>query len=135
MAKLQSTEVDAYDTMSADSFTGRKPRKRKRVSRAAKRRRAQLNSLIKTQKTGYESKSDWWKRYKLRVMSEGWRSFKASVIAKRGALCERCGASGSDRRIDLHHLSYKNLGHEKQEDVKLLCHICHQLMHPGKKIL
>src|SRR5665213_912452 len=64
--------------------------------------------------------------YQLYLESEHWRLFRLRIIAKRGARCERCG---SDRQIDLHHLTYARRGHERDEDVKILCHRCHQAVH------
>lgn len=41
-------------------------------------------------------------------------------------MCEACG---SDWRISLHHMSYQNLGIEKDEDLIPLCWKCHGEYH------
>lgn len=35
----------------------------------------------------------------------------------------------------MHHLTYENLGNEKDEDLMLLCETCHQYMHKGKVLI
>ena len=55
-----------------------------------------------------------------------WR-FKQRIIEERGDACERC--HDEQVRLELHHLNYDNLGHEKDEDVILLCIPCHEAEH------
>lgn len=117
MKRKRPTDIDAYDVVSADEFCG------------GKRRRAQLAAIHRIIR-GKPTKAQWWARYSRHLHSQKWRSFKAYIISKRGAICERCGASGHDRRLHLHHLTYERLGFEAEADVKLLCRACHTQMHP-----
>ena len=121
------TELDAYDRMPASEFH-HKPFRRTR------KQKHELNQLIRTQKTGHESKSDWWERYSRYIHSPRWKSLKDAVMRERGVSCERCNASGSITKVHLHHLTYERLGRERMEDVQLLCERCHGAMHPGKDI-
>ena len=41
--------------------------------------------------------------------------------------CQDCGRT--DRPLDVHHLSYKRLGHERPEDLRVLCRECHNKRH------
>jgi predicted HNH restriction endonuclease len=34
--------------------------------------------------------------------------------------------------IDIHHLSYNNLGNERYRDLQILCRNCHQVTHAIK---
>lgn len=121
MPKIHA-ETDAYDKMHANDFIGRG---RKHAKKRAKR----LATILRP-----ETKAQWWRKYSTHLQSARWKAFKARIIAKRGCMCERCGISGHSLRLDLHHISYANVGRENDEDVKLLCHPCHQMMHPGKDL-
>lgn len=61
------------------------------------------------------------KEYAKYLKSEHWACFRNKIIKER-IKCEKCG---SDKKLGIHHLSYKNLGNEKKEDVILLCFVCH----------
>jgi len=65
------------------------------------------------------------KAYRKYLESEAWIKLRCDIITIRGDRCERCGRRG----IHVHHLSYKNIGHEEPEDVILLCGTCHQKEH------
>lgn len=106
MKRKRPMDVDAYDLVSAEEFCG------------GKRRYAQLAAIQRMAK-GERSKARWWARYSRYLHSQKWRSFKARIISKRGAMCERCGASGHDRKLHLHHLTYERMGFEAESDVKL----------------
>ena len=61
--------------------------------------------------TAYLRSSHWQKRKRVAGDSAGWR-------------CP-CGA----RATDIHHRTYKNLGHEKAEDLHAICRTCHTAIH------
>lgn len=42
-----------------------------------------------------------------------------------------CCLCGETQRIELHHLNYDRIGHERNEDVRWLCRECHQQVHDG----
>jgi 5-methylcytosine-specific restriction endonuclease McrA len=56
-----------------------------------------------------------------------WQGVRARIFATRPARCERCGTFGC--RLDLHHKTYRNFGHERDEDLEVLCRECHELEH------
>lgn len=57
-----------------------------------------------------------------------WRQFRTSWWQTHpGARCARCGSSA--RPMDLHHLTYRRLGHERPSDVIPLHRTCHQAVH------
>ncbi len=60
------------------------------------------------------------------LRTDHWIEFRASILAARGRKCEQCG---SERNIQVHHLTYRRKGSEKPEDVKVLCNTCHVEAH------
>jgi 5-methylcytosine-specific restriction endonuclease McrA len=65
--------------------------------------------------------------------SPEWRAFRQRIFLERGRECERCSTTAKGAR-QVHHLHYRNLGHELPEDVQVLCLPCHTEIHKGKKI-
>lgn len=63
------------------------------------------------------------------IKSSKWFKFRAEIFAQRGAGCHDCGHA--DMNNHLHHLTYDRLGHEKPEDVMILCVDCHGIRHSG----
>ena len=53
---------------------------------------------------------------------------RVSTIAKEAAnnKCQLCNSNG---HLHTHHRAYKNLGHEKLNDVIVLCQACHEKFH------
>lgn len=76
--------------------------------------------------------------YREYINSADWR-FKADRFrAAKNYTCEKCGQNNDDyysgRRsyeieLHVHHRHYKTLGNERQEDVLILCKMCHSLHH------
>ena len=64
----------------------------------------------------------WYRNVYLR--SPHWRARRARAIALAGGRCERCGKPG---RLEVHHLTYKWLGRERDRDLRALCHDCHRI--------
>jgi len=64
------------------------------------------------------------------INSKAWRRKKARYYKKHGKICQICG---SDKYVELHHLTYKRLGQEPDEDLQALCKGCHQNTHEGYK--
>ncbi len=58
-----------------------------------------------------------------------WLSRKAQAIRDAGYKCERCG---SMIRLQVHHVSYANIGDESKEDLVVLCEKHHKALH-GKE--
>lgn len=58
--------------------------------------------------------------------SAHWCLFRLKIIAERGPYCQSCG---SDRRVEVHHLTYARLGCELPDDVRVLCRKCHENAH------
>lgn len=125
---------DAYDKFPADLFLNPRstPKSVQRKKQRNRRQQKALNHLLAVNVNGRDPK--WWDRYKRHINSDLWRTTKDRLLLRRGNMCERCGQSGSIKRLDLHHLTYARLGHEDDDDLKLYCRDCHGLMHPNKSI-
>ena len=55
-----------------------------------------------------------------------WYVLRRSVIDRCNNICERCG---KQKVVDIHHVTYKNLGLEKLSDLVGLCRECHEEKH------
>ena len=62
--------------------------------------------------------------YKKYLKSEDWTA-KRQLKNKRRKHCGICGA----KKVEIHHLNYKNLYDVEQKDLRRLCHRCHFLVH------
>jgi 5-methylcytosine-specific restriction endonuclease McrA len=57
--------------------------------------------------------------------SEHWQQPSADFRRFKNFTCEKCGGRG----WDVHHRTYKNLGHESADELMLLCRPCHDRIH------
>jgi hypothetical protein len=60
--------------------------------------------------------------YTAYMQSDKWRKRKARIYAKRGRVCEMCGATCP---LEVHHKMYERLWHELDEDLLIVCSACH----------
>jgi 5-methylcytosine-specific restriction endonuclease McrA len=54
--------------------------------------------------------------------SPAWQATRERAFAVRGRACEQCGRMGP---LEIHHVHYFTLGHERPEDLRVLCRFCH----------
>jgi len=64
--------------------------------------------------------------YLVYLRSPLWRIRRRIWIVCAGGRCLRCG---SRRRLTIHHRAYRRLGHERRDDVTVLCWDCHRRHH------
>lgn len=64
-------------------------------------------------------------RYAAYINSAKWKQRCDRAIAQAGYRCQRCGFTKYSRRLEVHHLTYERLGHERDEDLQVVCHECH----------
>lgn len=60
------------------------------------------------------------------IRSPAWRKKRAEVILRSKGRCERCGKWPV---VNVHHLSYANLGNEPLSDLLGVCVKCHMEFH------
>ena len=57
------------------------------------------------------------------LRSAEWREKRKEFLEFVGYECEECG---SKEKLQIHHLHYNTVGDESQDDVEVLCKICHE---------
>lgn len=74
----------------------------------------------------------WYRKYYL--SSRHWRTLRKQKISSLRGMCENCGKhltlyGGSLTFLDVHHLTYERIWHERLNDLEVLCRACHQKEH------
>lgn len=64
------------------------------------------------------------------LQTSHWYSERLGALDRAGYRCQLCN---STKRLDVHHRTYENLGHEKPEDLLVLCHKDHEHFHLGER--
>jgi len=73
-------------------------------------------------------KHDWWNWYSnIYLKSWHWKHYRIRRLLKAGYVCEHCGRRR--KPLQVHHLSYDDLWHEKMGDTMVLCVPCHNRIH------
>lgn len=68
---------------------------------------------------------NWWAWYRRYLRSEVWRRKRAAKFAQVGRRCERADRTCSGA-IQVHHRTYKHVGHESMSDLQVLCQKHHK---------
>lgn len=64
------------------------------------------------------------------LQSNHWKKIRVIKAFKQKYMCERCGKKlKNSYEYNIHHKTYKRIGHEWMSDLKLLCMECHQEVH------
>lgn len=64
-------------------------------------------------------------RYRQYLQSDDWKKKRARKRAKR----DRCAICGDTKRLDVHHLNYRNWTDVQMSDLRVLCRRCHEVAH------
>jgi len=62
------------------------------------------------------------------LQTSHWHSKRYQALDRAKHRCQLCNSS---KRLDVHHRTYENLGHEEPEDLIVLCRKCHEHFHIG----
>jgi hypothetical protein len=65
-------------------------------------------------------------KYSEYIKSKAWRNRRNNYYKVHKKACVICKMKGG---VGLHHLTYKNLGRERDEDLVALCWVCHESYH------
>lgn len=68
----------------------------------------------------------WWRRYRKYLKTTAWENKRCQVMVRDLCLCQDCG---SNRHLEVHHLTYVRVGHELLDDLITLCKNCHNKAH------
>ena len=60
--------------------------------------------------------------YSAWLETDEWQRIRQEAIERADNCCADCGAT---RRLQVHHLHYRNIGTEQPEDLVVLCESCH----------
>lgn len=79
--------------------------------------------------------------YREYLETEHWRKVRAAMLVATNAMCQVDDCIGADTYwtegnesdVHVHHMSYKNLGHERLTDLALLCKEHHKHLHDAKQ--
>lgn len=80
-------------------------------------------------KKNLTEKDKWWINYKKVIHSDKWKLFRNNIMKKFSHTCQKCFRKFKPGFLHVHHLHYKTLGNEKEDDVLLLCQDCHHEEH------
>lgn len=104
------------------------PKKEKKISRRYQRR---LNRIFKNAEKKRKNKKQKPKpfvtpKYKTYIKSPAWKARRLAFFKKYGKQCTVCG---SRTRVGLHHISYRHVGRELDEELVALCWTHHEAYH------
>jgi hypothetical protein len=78
----------------------------------------------------YQSFS-WWSQAYGRYRGTAWWKQRRELAGEQAAYCcQRCGQhrdATAERKLEVHHVTYANLGCEPDSDLRVLCRDCHSL--------
>jgi hypothetical protein len=63
------------------------------------------------------------------ILSDEWKARREAALSRAGNRCQLCGAK---KHLHVHHNTYENLGHERDEDLIVLCQPCHDVYHASR---
>lgn len=69
--------------------------------------------------------------YKEYLRTPEWQATRESKLRSARYRCQVCGGGGL---LDVHHRTYERRGHEKPDDLTVLCRDCHGLFHEKSKL-
>ena len=76
--------------------------------------------------------------YKHYLRCKHWQEIRLKVLDRSGGKCEKCGyIPWKPGTLQVHHLTYKNVGNESLDELIVLCPRCHMELHgiQGKRKL
>lgn len=70
--------------------------------------------------------------YRKYLLSPSWKRKREKRLIIDGYACVLCHSTD---RLEVHHLTYKRLGHERNYDLRTLCHDCHDAVSDAERTL
>ena len=70
-------------------------------------------------------------KYSIYLQTDHWKNFSEKAIANSHYKCKLCNKEKA--KLNVHHKTYENRGHETYDDVIVLCEECHRLIHGIKE--
>jgi 5-methylcytosine-specific restriction endonuclease McrA len=73
---------------------------------------------------------EWRERYDAHLSSDEWASLRQRVLERSDGWCEGCGTATA---VQVHHLTYTNLGDELLWQLRAVCLPCHEKADEGRR--
>lgn len=74
---------------------------------------------------------EWYRTIYLK--SSHWQELRKTALERAGYKCQVCGKNNI--RLNVHHNTYKNIGHEDITDLCVLCEVCHEIFYNGGVVI
>ena len=71
-------------------------------------------------------------RYFDYLESDAWRQIRLRELTRTGSRCEDCGLCLRPHELQVHHMTYENLGQERPGELVVVCGACHERRHHGR---
>lgn len=69
-------------------------------------------------------------QYQEYLRSEHWQNTKNEKLSNARWRCEKCKEGLiAGAKLEVHHLTYDRVGHERMSDLQVLCSSCHEKVH------
>ena len=62
------------------------------------------------------------------LKTQAWEEMRQKIFRRDGFKCVICHEA---KNLNVHHITYENLGAEKESDLVTLCQACHEKVHSG----
>ena len=126
--------LNAWANSKTEENTAKKvntPLPKKRVNRVNTIRRRTRTTILDMEFN--VPKKEWilpnvkhWKSYEQYIQSEEWQASRKLILERDDYQCTMCG---SNKTLQIHHITYENLYHENMNDLIVLCADCHTETH------
>lgn len=146
LGKMSDEEFQNYLINNAHKYEQPKSKEQKKYEelKAKQDERNKLNNITLPELTDerfFELTSDTINNhinYHDYLRTEKWETLREKVYERENGICEQCKTNIRLEGVPfcVHHISYENLGNEKDEDIALLCIPCHNKLHtiyPGSE--
>ena len=67
------------------------------------------------------------------IQSDEWKAKATAAKEAAGWRCQICNRPSSAVQLEAHHRTYERLGHERPDDITVLCRDCHELYETNRK--
>ena len=84
----------------------------------------------KKKRKWFADRRKWRKKYDAYLRSEAWRAKRQQRLDFCNGICEYCRIAPAEQ---VHHLTYERIFNENLDDLRGICILCHEKLHPGKK--
>lgn len=71
--------------------------------------------------------------YGMYLRSKEWRDLRRKKLEQENYTCQVCKIQYEDKDLQVHHRTYKRVGHEKLSDLEVRCDRCHSSGHGYSK--